>query len=137
MATAFASRRKNTILIAGGLAAGFMNGLLGAGGGILIVFVMGAVLSSKKDMPEGALAPDKRDIFANALAAMLPVTAVSVISYALRGNLHANGAEVYIFPAIIGGLGGAWLLDKLRFDTVRRLFSLIVIISGIAMLLKD
>lgn len=131
------ARQKNILLITGGLLAGVMNGLLGAGGGILLVFIMGAILPARSASPQDGAALDKRDVFANALAAMLPVTAVSVISYAARGDIHLEGAETYIFPAVIGGIGGAWLLDKLRFETVRSLFSFIVIISGITMLLRD
>lgn len=136
MAT-LSARQKTSLLVIGGLAAGFINGLLGAGGGILLVFIMGLALPSAGTRAHEAILPDKRDIFANALAAMLPVTAVSVMSYAARGDIHLEGAETYIFSAVIGGLGGAWLLDKLRFETVRRMFALIVIISGIAMLLKE
>lgn len=135
--TTLSARQKSLLLVLGGLGAGFINGLLGAGGGILLVFIMGWILAPAKDGSSEALPLDKRDIFANALAAMLPVTVVSVISYAARGDIHLEGAETYVFPAVIGGIGGAWLLDKLRFETVRRLFAILVIVSGIAMLLKD
>ena len=135
--TTLSAPQKNFLLITGGIAAGFINGLLGAGGGILLVFIMGLILPATGNGANDALAPDKRDIFANALAAMLPVTVVSVISYAARGDIHLDGAETYVFPAVIGGIGGAWLQDKLRFETVRRMFAILVIISGIAMLLKD
>lgn len=133
--TKLTASQKTIFLIIGGLVAGFINGLLGAGGGILLVFMLGALLPTVED-DETEQSADKRDIFANALASMLPVTAISVISYAARGDIHLEGAEIYLFPAIIGGLLGAWLLDKLRFSTARRLFSIIVIASGIAMLLK-
>ena len=133
--TKLTASQKTIFLIIGGLVAGFINGLLGAGGGILLVFMLGALLPTVED-DETERSADKRDIFANALASMLPVTAISVISYAARGDIHLEGAETYLFPAIIGGLLGAWLLDKLRFSTARRLFSIIVIASGIAMLLK-
>lgn len=129
------ARAKNVLLILGGLAAGFLNGLLGAGGGILLVAVLGMILTPavREDLPDF----DKKDIFAGALAAMLPVTAVSVISYASSGSLSPDGAEYLIFPAILGGLGGALLLDRMSFETVRKIFSLIVIFSGIAMLVRN
>lgn len=130
MSNSVSYKQKFFLLITGGLVAGFMNGLLGAGGGILLVYIMNFLFSRQKN------APDKRDIFANALAAMLPVTAVSVVSYASRGNLHVTGVEIFVIPAILGGLGGAWLLDKLKPETIRRLFTMIVILSGIAMLVK-
>lgn len=134
MTTARSAGFQNTLLIAGGLAAGFMNGLLGAGGGILIVFVLGQIL--KPEPSQASLDFDRRDIFACALAAMLPMSVVSVISYAVQGTLSLEGAEKLILPAIVGGVGGAFLLDHMKTETVRKIFAVIVIYSGIAMLLK-
>ena len=68
---------------------------------------------------------------------MLPVTAVSAISYAARDVIRVDGALSYVFPAIAGGLLGALLLDRLPFTAIRRLFTLIIIFSGIVMLLRD
>lgn len=133
MSTKLNSRQSTSLLIAGGLAAGFLNGLLGAGGGILVVFVLSAVLPASAN----ASPTDRRDVYANALASMLPVTAVSAISYAARDVIRVDGALSYVFPAIAGGLLGALLLDRLPFTAIRRLFTLIIIFSGIVMLLRD
>ena len=134
MTSSSSSTQKAWLLIGGGFLAGFLNGLLGAGGGILLVYVMTGLLSSSGE--NGSAPPDKRDAFANALATMLPISAVSTVNYAAQGALTVSGAEIFIFPAIIGGIAGAVLLDKLRFDTVRNLFTLLITISGIAMLVK-
>jgi len=135
MPTAYSARTKNVILTLGGLAAGFMNGLLGAGGGILLVFIMNALLVSKApSRTEGAV--DSRDILANALASMLPVTVVSVINYAARGALPKGELSLFLFPAILGGLGGAWLLNRINADMARRIFAVIVILSGIIMIVR-
>ena len=133
MSTVKTARFQNAVLVAGGLAAGFMNGRLGAGGGILVVWILGWILRPE----DCGTAFDRRDVFASALAAMLPVTAVSAISYAVQGSLVLKGAERFIIPAVIGGVGGAFLLDRLKTETVRKIFTVIVIYSGIAMLIRS
>ena len=132
MPTAYSARAKNAFLILGGLSAGFMNGLLGAGGGILLVFIMNAMILRHGTSTE----VDNRDILANALASMLPVTVVSVIGYAARGARPKEALTPFIIPAIIGGLGGAWLLDRMNATLVRTIFAVIVIFSGIAMIVR-
>ena len=132
MPTAYSARAKNAFLILGGLSAGFMNGLLGAGGGILLVFIMNAMILRHGTSTD----VDNRDILANALTSMLPVTVVSVIGYAARGALPKEDLTPFIIPAIIGGLGGAWLLDRMNATLVRTIFAVIVIFSGIAMIVR-
>ncbi len=123
--TALSGKRR--LLVMGGLAAGFLNGLLGAGGGIVIVWILGKVLENETESP--------RDIFANALAVMLPISVVSTVSYALSGGLPKGDITRFLLPAILGGLLGAVLLDKLKTATVKTLFCFLVILSGILMVI--
>lgn len=111
-----------------GLAAGFANGLLGAGGGILIVFGLSPLLSLGED--------GNRDVFANALAVMLPVSIVSVISYILNGRFNTDAFGIYAIPAIAGGFFGAVLLDRLKVPLIKKLFAVLVIWSGIYLIMK-
>lgn len=113
-------------LVGGGLAAGFTGGLLGAGGGIIVVWILSGLL---KDQAEG------KDIFACALAVMLPISAVSTIGYALGGGLPGGGELRILLPAILGGLAGGFLLDKLNTEWVSLLFTVIMVISGILMVI--
>lgn len=110
-----------------GLAAGFANGLLGAGGGILIVFGMTPLITD---------ADGQRDIFANALAVMMPVSVVSVINYMTAGRFAIDGFGVYAIPAALGGLLGAFLLSKLNISIIKKLFAFIVIWSGLYMIFR-
>lgn len=118
---------KRRVLLFGGLAAGFLNGLLGAGGGIVIIWIL------EKAM--GDITRDSRDIFANALAVMLPISAVSTITYAISGSLPTEDITRFVLPAILGGLFGAFLLDKISTAAVKTLFCFLVILSGIMMVI--
>ena len=111
-----------------GLAAGFANGLLGAGGGIIIVFGLSPLLSFSEN--------GKRDVFANALAVMLPVSVVSVISYISKGRLDTDAFGIYALPAVIGGFFGAVLLDRLKLPFIKKLFALLVIWSGVYLIIR-
>ena len=114
------------LLVAGGILAGFINGLLGAGGGIIIVFVLSKLLK------EG----DSRDVFANALCIMLPLSVVSCIVYVSKGSVSLDGFAPFIAPALVGGLLGALLLCKINTVFLKKLFAILVAVSGILLLFR-
>ena len=122
------SRKSKIFLPLTGFFAGIVNGLLGAGGGIIIVYALNYTLLEQLH--------DRRDVFANALCVMLPISVVSCIFYAASGNLSVSGIGVYSIPAILGGILGALLLSKLKLNALKRLFSALVIYSGIMLLIK-
>ena len=111
-----------------GLLAGLVNGLLGAGGGILIVYALAAALRAESH--------DPRDLYANALCIMLPVSAFSALRYAAVGNLPTEDFFPYVLPAIAGGLVGGLLLEKLRGSAVKKLFAALVIYSGLFLMIR-
>lgn len=111
-----------------GFLSGLANGLLGAGGGIIIVYALRYKLRDESC--------DTRDIFANALCVMLPISALSCILYAKAGNLSVSGIGVYIFPAILGGLAGGVMLEKIKTSFLKKLFAALVIYSGITLMIK-
>ena len=122
------TRRDIVRLSAYGIAAGFLNGLLGAGGGIVLIYALSA-LHPQADA-EGV-----RDIFA---AAILCVIAMSALSAALYTADHGIGTEVIsdiILPAAAGGILGAFLLDKIRTDTLKKIFAGVVLFGGLRMIL--
>ena len=115
-------------LILVGFAAGIANGLLGAGGGTVIVFGISKVL--------GDALTDGNDVFATALCVMLPVSAVSCVIYAVREHITTQGFGAFALPAIIGGAVGGLLRGKLRASWVKKLFAVLVIISGILLIMR-
>lgn len=111
-----------------GFTAGIANGLLGAGGGIVIVYALNHALGDKLN--------DRRDVFANALCVMLPIASVSCIIYAISGNLSVQGIGVYAIPAILGGITGGFVLGKINPGFLKKLFAALVIYSGITLIIK-
>ena len=116
---------------AAGLGAGLLNGLLGAAGGILLVAVLPLLpgLCAEDAVPES-----RRDVLATSMAVMLPVSAVSLVLYFLRGLRPPTELLAGIWlPSLIGGVIGAWMLDRLPVRTVKILFALLVLVSGVRM----
>ena len=111
-----------------GFLAGIANGLLGAGGGILIVFGLSPLTAENTEA--------RRDVFANALCIMLPVSLISLIAYASAGRIPSK-AELspIIIPCVLGGAAGALLLHRVNTSLLQKLFAIIVIWSGAAMIL--
>ena len=122
------------LLLALGGGAGFINGLLGTGGGILLVLALRIYV--RRHAGE-ASAEAQRDIFATALSVMVPISVLSTFLYARAGTLELGGFAPMILPTVIGGLLGAWLLDRLRLDILKRLFSLLLIVSGVLMVIRS
>lgn len=119
--------KKNGAFLAVGALAGFINGLLGAGGGIIVAYFL-----SKKFNGE-----NKNDAFANAVATMLPISIVSLLLYVVNGSFIPDVALFSLLPAgMIGGVLGAYLLTKIKFKFIKALFSVLVAVSGILMIVR-
>ena len=117
-----------------GSLAGFINGLLGTGGGILLVLVLGTYVRRHAVATDGSEA--QRDVFATALSVMVPISVLSTILYARGGTLDLGGFAPMLLPTVVGGVLGALVLDKLRLDWLKRLFSLLLLISGVLMVVR-
>ncbi len=115
------------LLLLCGAGAGFLGGLLGAGGGVILIFVLSAALGQEAD---------RRDVYATALAVTLPVTLFSFWRYAAAGRLIVDGFARFLLPAVLGGAVGGWLLDRIDPGVTRRIFAGIVIVSGLFMLVR-
>lgn len=105
--------------------AGGMNGFLGTGGGIVMIYILGALTKN-----------DKKDNFATTLCAMIPATIISLIAYSKSGNIDTGMIKTLALPAIIGGILGAFLTDKIKTEYLTICFSALVIYSGIYMVMK-
>lgn len=106
-----------------GLLAGFLNGLLGAGGGIAVVMGL-RMLFRKKPV-------NAHSFYASAIAVMLPLSALSVWQYERGGHLPSASLWGLILPAVLGGALGAFLLPRIKPHVLNRIFATAVLISGI------
>ena len=106
--------------IAAGVAAGFLNGLLGALGGIVLVFA----LSKKIKKPDA--------LFATSVAVMAPVTAFAALKYYTAGD--APPYPLLLIPAFLGGALGASLSGRLKGDALTYIFAAVTAVAGINML---
>ena len=106
-------------------AGGFVNGLLGAGGGILFVFALSRL---QKD--------DPKDAFASTIAVILPISAISAYIYVSKGTPIPDNLPIFILPAMAGGILGAFLLDKIKLTLLKKIFAALIVYSGVNMILK-
>lgn len=123
-----AAVNKNTSapILTAACAAGFCNAVIGAGGGILLTLTMSAVAPK--------IFRDRRRLLITAQAAMIPGCILSCLQYAANGMLDTSGFAVFVLPALLGGAVGSMLLGKTKPDTVSKMFSILVIWSGIRMI---
>ncbi len=108
------------LLALAAILAGGVNGFLGTGGGIVLMFVLSALPQQE------SLAP--KDRFATLIAVILPLSLISLVSYWDKNDTAM--LSPYLLPGILGGFAGALLLDKLDVKIVKRLFALMVIWAG-------
>ena len=104
-----------------GLAAGFLSGLFGVGGGILIVPAL--VLAARFDQRLAA---------GTSLAAIVPTSLVGVVSYAVTGNVDWIVALILAAGAVVGAQIGTQLLATLPKRAVQWgfiVFLVVVIVS--------
>ena len=116
--------KKTLLYLFAGLAAGFLNGLFGAGGGVIAVKLLKRFgLSAKQS-------------HATAIALMLPLCVLSAAIYYNGGLLDFVQAAGYL-PAMLGGAAaGALFFKKLRTVWLRRLFGAVILFSAVRMLLR-
>jgi uncharacterized membrane protein YfcA len=115
-------------LLACGLAAGLINGLLGTGGGIILVLGLSCIC-------RGSL-PDRRDVCANALVVTLALTMLSTALYIKGGNAPPADLSRFVLPGAAGGLAGGILLGRITPHALGKLFAVLLVISGIFMIFR-
>jgi uncharacterized membrane protein YfcA len=119
-APASATRRHLGPIIVVGVLAGFVAGLFGVGGGILIV--PGLVL---------AAGMDQRLAHGTSLTAAAPIAVASLVTYATHDNVDWPAALWLSIGAVGGVVIGTKLLHVLPLRTLGLLFSAILIVSAV------
>lgn len=107
-----------------GIAVGLVNGVFGAGGGMLAV-----PLLKKSGL-------DQKSAHANAVAVILPITVISAILYILKGKVALSDSFTYIPTGLIGAVIATFALKKISNKWLRRIFGGFMIYAGIRLLIK-
>ena len=118
-----------------GAISGFINGLLGTGGGIILVLSL-TRFCNKQHKNQFFLSMEKRDVFANALAVMLPISLFSATRYAAAGALDPTAFAPLALPSLVGGVLGGILLDRLRLSRIKKLFAVLLLVSGLFLIFR-
>lgn len=108
-----------------GAAAGIVNGLFGAGGGMVLL----PMLSKMTDLKG-------KEVFANCVAIILPISAVSAAVYFIRGGSFAQQSIPYLIGGAVGGLIAGVLLKKLKAAWLHRALGLFILWGGIRLLFR-
>ena len=103
-----------------GLGAGFLSGIFGVGGGILIV--PGLIFFAKMD---------QRRAHGTSLAAVLPISLSSLITYWAHDHVDWHVAFWLAIGAVAGAVLGTKLLKTVRHDVLSYGFATILIASAV------
>ena len=106
--------------IAAGLGAGTVNGLFGAGGGMVLV----PLLSLLMDLED-------EEIFASSLAIILPICVVSLAVTAAIGTLAWREALPYLIGSAAGGWAAGLWGKKIPVKWLHRGLGLLIIWGGV------
>ena len=106
-----------------GAAAGFVNGLLGAGGGMLVVPAL--TMSGL----------NRKKAHANSVAVIMPLSLLSASMYLLSGSVKLTDAAPYIPSCLLGAAAGSLLLGKFPDKWLKRIFAGFMIWAGIRIFL--
>lgn len=107
-----------------GVLIGVVNGLFGAGGGMVAVPILKKIGLSQKEA------------HANAIAVIVPVTFVSATLYLLRGSVEFKDAISYVPTGVIGALLGTFCLKKISPLWLKRIFGVFMVYAGIRLFLR-
>ena len=117
---------KTKILYAiSGALAGIVNGLFGAGGGLILVpmLVRACKLEPRKALP-------------CSVAAILPMSAVSAFRYVTRESITFISLWPFLVGGLIGGVAAGLLYPHVKVIWLRRALGAFILYAGIRMLLR-
>ncbi len=107
-----------------GLITGFVNGLFGSGGGMILVPAMQKFYHTEVHKSH-----------ATAIAIILPISILSTVIYFRYSMVDFKTVIEVCIGGLAGGYLGANLLNKISSDKLHKVFGLIMIISAFRMIL--
>ncbi|MCG8313070.1 MAG: sulfite exporter TauE/SafE family protein [Pseudomonadales bacterium] len=119
-------------LIATGVFAGILAGLLGVGGGIVIVPVLFFLFQGFGVSPESAMVVAT----ATSLATIVPTSISSIRSHNQKGNVDVVLIKRWWAYILVGVLVGSWLVTRIDGTWLTVLFGVIATLSALNMLFR-
>jgi uncharacterized membrane protein YfcA len=107
-----------------GLAAGFLSGLFGVGGGILLVPALVIVLKLGQKLAHGT-----------SLAAVLPIALSSLLGYLIDGKVDWPIAALLSAGAVAGAVLGTHFLHRLPQRTVGIAFAMVLLATAVRLVI--
>lgn len=103
-----------------GVCAGVLNGLFGAGGGLVLVPLLAGWIGLKQ-----------KRAFATSVAIILPLSVVSYALFCLQGGNVWKDALPYLLGGVAGGLLSAKLFQNISALWLHRLFGILILYGGV------
>lgn len=112
---------KNVLVsIFAGLFIGFVNGFLGAGGGMLLVPILTIFLGFESKVAHST-----------AVFVIAPICLISGVTYIVKGIVNWEILLPVAIGTVIGGVLGTFLLKKLKNDVINIIFWCVMIFAGV------
>lgn len=113
-------------LILIGILAGFLSGLVGVGGGIIMVPLLVLFLSLTQHQAQGT-----------SLAVLaVPVTALAVFNYYKEGQLNLKYAAIIAVFFVVGSIVGSKFALSLDQKVLKKIFAVVLVVIAGKMLLE-
>ncbi|MEI6265493.1 MAG: sulfite exporter TauE/SafE family protein [Sphingobacteriia bacterium] len=112
------------LLIAVGLIAGFLSGLIGIGGGVIIVPALVLFLGFTQKAAQGT----------SLGILLLPVGILAVLQYYKQGYININYILIVAAAFVVGGFFGSKLALTLSDEKMKKVFAVILMLIAIKML---
>lgn len=107
-----------------GLTVGLVNGVFGAGGGMLAV-----PLLKKSGL-------NQKQAHANAVAVILPITVISAILYLSKGTVQLSDSFAFVPTGLLGSVIATFALKKFSNKWLQKIFAAFMIYAGIRLLTR-
>lgn len=115
--------KKLSLYATTGVVAGFINGLFGGGGGMVVVPMLRFLLKYSE-----------REAHATAILIILPLSLLSGLFYASFGAVNLEVLIPAGIGVVVGGLFGALALKKIANKWITAIFSVVMLFAGAKML---
>lgn len=115
-------KKKISNLAVTGITSGFLNGFFGSGGGVVAVMFLRKIIG------------DEKKAHASATLLILVMSSVSLFLYGIYGHVNWIDGWRFVPGGLVGAIIGTITLKKINPTKLRKLFGIILIISGGVML---